>query len=126
MSACTHHLLGLLAMQWRRGGENHAVGPFDTLAEVAGMMRDCIPLRDFRGSLLIATHEARDFHARYALKRVEVLLTERALARNADLHCTPWRCAGRPAADTRLFVADVAGRPFRKSIRLGGQPLSRP
>src|SRR4051794_10321902 len=78
-----------LPMQRRRGGENHPVGPFDTLAEVAGIMRNCILPGDIRGSLLIAAHQARDFHARYALKGVEVLLTERALARNADLHCTP-------------------------------------
>jgi hypothetical protein len=128
MFACTHHLLSLLAMQRRRGGENHPVAPFDTLAEVAGMMRDCILLGDFRGSPLIATHQAGDFYAGYALKGVEVLLTEGALACNADLHRTPRRCAGRPAAATRLFFADVAGRVFTKSIRFwaGGRPLSRP
>jgi hypothetical protein len=109
-------------MQRRRGGENHPVGPFDTLAEVAGIMRNCILPGDIRGSLLIAAHQARDFHARYALKGVEVLLTERALARNADLHCTPPRCAGQPAAATRLFFAEVAGRLFRKSIRFGARP----
>src|SRR5437660_11512592 len=115
MFACTHHLLSLLAMQRRRGGENHPVSPFDTVAEVAGMMRDRILLGDFRGSLLIATHEARDFNARYAPKGVEVLLTEGALACNADLHRRPRLCSGRPASATRLFFAHVAGRLFLKS-----------
>src|ERR1700738_1898471 len=84
MVACTHHLLGMLAMQWRRGGKNHRIGPLNTLAEISGMMRDCILPGDLRGILLITTHEARDFHARYALESIEVLLTEGTLSCHAD------------------------------------------
>src|SRR3984893_16983239 len=89
MFACTHHLLGMLAMQWRRGGKNHRIGPLNTLAEISGMIRDCVLPSDLRGILLITTHEARDFHARYALKSIEVLLTEGTLSCHADLHRAP-------------------------------------
>jgi hypothetical protein len=49
-------------------------------------MRNTVLLGDLLGALLVATDEARHLDALDALQRVQMLLTERALARYADFH----------------------------------------
>jgi hypothetical protein len=119
MSASAHHLFGMLAMQRRRSGENHRISSFDALAEIPGMMRDCILPGHLGGGLLITAHEARYFHVRYAPKGVHVLLPKGALSSNANLHYTLQRCDDRGGAATPPFLTCIARRPSRTSIRFG-------
>jgi len=84
--AGAHHLLALPKMQLRRRGEDHRVGTLDALGEFAGIVRDAVFLRDFGGGVLIAADQRGDLDVGNALERVEMLLPERALPGDTDLH----------------------------------------
>ena len=74
-----------------RGGEDHGVGALDAFRQLAGVVRDAVLLGDLGGGVLVAADQRGDFDVRNALERVEMLLTEGALAGYADLHHRPLR-----------------------------------
>jgi hypothetical protein len=84
--AGAHHLLALAEMHLGRRGEDHGVGPLDPFGELARVVGDAVLLGDLRGGILIAADQRADLDARNALQGIEMLLAERALAGDADLH----------------------------------------
>src|SRR5262249_11792942 len=71
-------------------------------------MRDAVFLGDCGGGRLICPHPPRPLALGYALERVEMLLAERALTGNTDLHRRPllaMRCAAWRAAACLLLPA---------------------
>jgi hypothetical protein len=87
--ARAHHLLALPEVHLRRRGQDHRVGTLDAFGKVAGVMGDAVFLGDFGGGVLIAAHERGHLDVGNALERVEVLLTERALAGDTNFHHRP-------------------------------------
>jgi hypothetical protein len=87
--ARAHHLLALPEVHLRRRGQDHRVGAFDALGKIAGVMGNAVFLGDFGGGVLIAAHERRHLDVGNTLERVEVLLTERALAGDTNFHHRP-------------------------------------
>src|SRR5215469_16763933 len=73
-------------MHLGRRGEDHGVGALDAFGQLAGVMRNAVFLGDLRGGILVAADQRRHFDFGNALKRVEMLLSERALSRYADFH----------------------------------------
>src|SRR5262249_7471973 len=86
MLAGAHHLLALAAVHLGRRGEDDGVGAPDAFAKVAAPVRDAVFLRDVRGRILVAADERQHLDIRNALEGVKMLLTERALPGNANLH----------------------------------------
>ncbi len=86
MLAGAHHLLALAEMHLGRRGEDHGVGALDAFREVAGVVRNAVFLRDLGGLVLVAADQRSDLDALNALQGIEVLLAERTLSGNADLH----------------------------------------
>ncbi len=86
MLAGAHHLLALAEMHLGRRGEDHRVGALDAFRKVAGVMRNAVFFRDLGGRILIAADQRGDFDVGNALERIEMLLAERALTGDADLH----------------------------------------
>jgi hypothetical protein len=84
--AGAHHLLALAEVHLGGRGQDHRVGAFDALAEIAGVVRDPVFLGNLGGGILVAADQRGDFHVRDALERVEMLLTKGALTGNANLH----------------------------------------
>src|SRR6516164_3459 len=84
-----HHLLALPEVHLRRRGQDHRVGTLDALGKIAGVMGDAVFLGDFGGGVLIAAHERRHLDVGNALERVEMFLTERALAGDTNFHRCP-------------------------------------
>src|SRR4051794_35431442 len=89
MFAGAHHLLALPEMHLGRRGENHRIGAFDALGQVAGVMGNAVFLGDLRGGVLIAADQRGHLYAGNALERVEMLLAKGALAGYANLHRVP-------------------------------------
>src|SRR6516164_6514848 len=81
-----HDLLALAEMHLGRRGEDHGVGALDAFGQFAGVMRNAVFLGDLRGRILVAADQRRHFDFGNALERVEMLLPERALSRDADFH----------------------------------------
>ena len=86
MLAGAHHLLALAEVHLGRRGEDHRVGALDAFGEIAGVVRNAVFLGDLRGRVLIAADQRGHLDVRDALERVEMLLAERALAGDANLH----------------------------------------
>src|SRR5262249_30662866 len=106
--ARAHHLLALAEVHLGRRGQDHRVGALDALAEVAGVMRDRVFLRDLGGGVLVAADERGDLDLGDTLERVEMLLAEGALAGYADFHRVPllaMRWVGLRGAARRLLPA---------------------
>ena len=76
-------------MHLGRRGENHRIGAFDALGQVAGVMGNAVFLGDLRGGVLIAADQRGHLYAGNALERVEMLLAKGALAGYANLHRVP-------------------------------------
>src|SRR5271168_3655024 len=104
--AGAHRLLALAEMHLGRRGQDHRVGALDALGQFAGEMRDAVFLGDLRRRILIAADQRGDLDIGDALERVEMLLPERALPRDADLHRLPLlRTADLARAAARLYLA---------------------
>ncbi len=89
MLAGAHDLLALAEMQLGRRSQDHRIGALDAFGKLAGEMRNAVFFGDLRGCILIAADQRRHFDLGNALERIEVLLSERALPRNADFHVVP-------------------------------------
>src|SRR5262249_384046 len=81
----------LAKVHLRRGGQDHGVGALDAFAKITGEMRNSVFLGDFRGRILVAADERRDFDLGDALERIQMLLAESTLASDANLHHQPLR-----------------------------------
>ena len=90
--AGAHHLLALPEVQLGRRGQDHGIGAFDALGEIAGIVWDAVFLRDLRRRILVAAHERCNLGFGDALERVEMFLAECPLARYADFHCLALPC----------------------------------
>src|SRR5262245_56346039 len=121
--AGAHHLLALAEMHLGGRGEDHRVGTLDAFREVAGVMRHTVFLGDLRGGVLVAADQRRDFHFGDALERVEMLLTEGALAGDTDFHRLPLLTLRGLA----LWAAACLGRlrPSSRAMRLALPALAR-
>ena len=86
MLAGAHHLLALTAMHLGRRGQDHRVGALDALGEIAAQVGNAVFLGDLSGGVLIAADQRHHLDLRDALQGVEMLLAERALAGDANLH----------------------------------------
>ena len=115
--AGAHHLLALPEVHLGGRGQDHRVGALDAFAEIAGVMRHAVFLGDLGGGVLVAADQRGDLDALDALERVEMLLTEGALAGDANLHHFPlairldWCCARRRAWSWRQRLLLPAGLP---------------
>src|SRR5262245_60461963 len=127
MFSRTHHLLALTEVHLGGRGQDHRIGAPDAFAELAGIVRNGVFLGDFRGGVLVAADQRGDFYIRNALQGVQVLLTERALAGNANFHHYPLRTVVFARAEARLALAGAAplvlGRPARFALRAAGRRL---